>query len=207
MEPCYEIAFPLVGRTIPVNNGYYLYAAICTHLDDRLPPMIGVHSVGGFNDRDVITLDRFSMLRIRTPLNYVSLLSGLSGRELSLEGHRVMLGAFNVYGVSPMHSLYSRQTFFKDALTEGDFLRCTREAIDRLSIKATPVIPCISSGVHTGAPERRIVVIRGAKVVGFGLRMDDLSLQDSTTLLHQGLGGKRHMGCGIFSPVRDRNAR
>jgi CRISPR-associated protein Cas6 len=45
------------------------------------------------------------------------------------------------------------------------------------------------------------VHIKGKKILGFGLTLKNLSPEDSMKILTHGLGGRRHMGCGIFSPV------
>jgi hypothetical protein len=38
-------------------------------------------------------------------------------------------------------------------------------------------------------------------VVGFGLQVEGLKPTASQVLQEQGLGGRRHMGCGLFLPT------
>jgi CRISPR-associated protein Cas6 len=60
----------------------------------------------------------------------------------------------------------------------------------------------------TGRPHvgrRRVINIAGKKVVGFALDVSELSPESSLKLQEQGLGGRRHMGCGLFLPTRLRS--
>jgi CRISPR-associated protein Cas6 len=54
---------------------------------------------------------------------------------------------------------------------------------------------------------RRIVTIAGKKVVGFALDLSGLAPDASLLLQEKGLGGRRHMGCGLFLPTRAEVAR
>jgi CRISPR-associated protein Cas6 len=50
-----------------------------------------------------------------------------------------------------------------------------------------------------GNPCRKVIKIKTYSVVGFSLVVTDLSDEDSLKLQIFGLGGKHHMGCGIFT--------
>ena len=63
------------------------------------------------------------------------------------------------------------------------------------------------SGCALRVGRRRIVTIAGARVVGFALDLSRLSEAASLTLQEQGLGGRRHMGCGLFLPTPTSRAR
>lgn len=202
-EPCLEMSFALVGHSVPANNGYFFYSPICTLLDSRLPPGVGIRSVGGLCLQGVVYLNRDSTLRIRTDSGSIPLLAGLAGQELSVNGHKVCLGSFSIKAVPPAASLYSRQVVYNDALDADTFLARARDGLDRLGIEgATPFVPFNTFGACPGTLQRRVISIRGKNIVGFALQVDHLSARDSATLLCAGLGGKRHMGCGIFSPTR-----
>jgi len=47
---------------------------------------------------------------------------------------------------------------------------------------------------------RRTVRIHDREVVGFALRVQDLTAEESLHLQEHGLGGRRLFGCGIFVP-------
>ena len=46
--------------------------------------------------------------------------------------------------------------------------------------------------------ERRTVRVKDKQVVGFELALLELDGEDSLRVQEHGLGGRRHMGCGIF---------
>ena len=202
-QPITEMSFNIVGTRLPIDNGYPLYASLCTTLDKRLPPDVGMHSVGGINDGKTVFLDRNSKLRFRTNLSNLPFLSQFTGKSLSVEGYKIRLGTFNIYQIQPSPTLYSRLTTFSKVMDESSFLQHVHATLDFLQVKADPILPCNLQGDFVGSTQRRIVTIKNNKIVGFGLKLDNLSDEDSMKIIHTGLGGRRHMGCGIFSPVRD----
>jgi CRISPR-associated protein Cas6 len=57
------------------------------------------------------------------------------------------------------------------------------------------------SARSVGEPIRRTLGIHGKQIVGFAVRVDGLSSEDSLTLQARGLGGRRRFGCGAFVPA------
>jgi CRISPR-associated protein Cas6 len=54
--------------------------------------------------------------------------------------------------------------------------------------------------------KRRTIRIKDKEVVGYEVLIERLSASESLILQGTGLGGRRHMGCGLFSPVMERGA-
>ncbi len=50
---------------------------------------------------------------------------------------------------------------------------------------------------------RRSLQIKGKKVVGYSVVVENLSAEDSLKLQWHGLGGRQHFGCGWFYPVKE----
>jgi CRISPR-associated protein Cas6 len=50
--------------------------------------------------------------------------------------------------------------------------------------------------------QRRQLQVKGQRLIGFKVRVDGLSQDQSLAVQAAGLGGKRAMGCGIFVPKR-----
>jgi Cas6 Crispr len=48
----------------------------------------------------------------------------------------------------------------------------------------------------------RVVRIKDKTVVGYGVRVAGLNVEESLRLQEHGLGGRRKLGCGVFVPVR-----
>ena len=46
---------------------------------------------------------------------------------------------------------------------------------------------------------RRVLRVKGAVIVGFGIDIETEDLGASLLLQEQGIGGRRHFGCGLFT--------
>jgi len=125
------------------------------------------------------------------------MLLGLAGSTLELAGRKVVLGAPTVRALEPVPRLSARVVTFKNALDETAFRVAANRFIEELTGTACTL--------HIG--RRRIVTISGDKVVGFGLDLSELKPEASLMLQEKGLGGRRHMGCGLFLPVRTERRR
>lgn len=103
-----ELGFPILGRTLPKDNGYLLYAALSRHLSGHSPADVGIASVGGARlSEGSVALGPRAALRIRTASERIPELLGLAGSELDVGGHRVSL-AYLQYGAWRPHRIYSR---------------------------------------------------------------------------------------------------
>lgn len=199
-----ELAFPVLGRELPEDNGYELYAAVSRALNDHLPEEVAVSSIGGHRIGGWrVGIDRSARLRVRAPADRIGELLRLAGQLLDVGGHEIGLGVPEVRALTPAPSLAARLVTIK-GFTEPDvFLDAVGRQLAALGVSGTAEIPTVASGKRRGMPLRRVVRIKGASVVGFAVRVSGLNDQDSLTLQERGLGGRRHMGCGIFVPVRE----
>jgi CRISPR/Cas system CSM-associated protein Csm4 (group 5 of RAMP superfamily) len=48
--------------------------------------------------------------------------------------------------------------------------------------------------------------VKDKQIVGFEVTAVDVDATGSLRLQEHGIGGRRHMGCGVFVPVRERKA-
>lgn len=200
-----EASFPILGRSLPEDNGYAIYAALSAALGEHLPQDVAVASVGGRRrPGSAIALDRGSHLCVRLPADRIAVVLPLAGRYLDVEGHEIGLGIPSVRVLEPAETLQSRLVTIKGYTEPGPFLGAVAVQLDSLGVRGTASIPPVPGGPHAGRPQRRVLRIKGRKIVGYALRVEGLSAPDAGLLLARGLGGRRHMGCGIFSPVRDR---
>jgi CRISPR-associated protein Cas6 len=51
---------------------------------------------------------------------------------------------------------------------------------------------------YAGQPSRRVLLVKGRKVVGYPLVVVGLEAGESLRLQEAGLGSRRRMGCGVF---------
>jgi CRISPR-associated protein Cas6 len=198
-----ELAFPVLGQTLPEDNGYALYAAVSRALDGHLPRDIAVASIGGPRFPDWrVGVTRASRLRIRTPADQIGGLLLLAGKYLDVGGHEIGLGIPEVRALTPAAELTARLVTIKGFTEPGTFMEAVARQLDVLGVSGRATIPVVPGGDHKGLPQRRVVRIKDRFVVGFAVQVAGLSEKDSLTLQTQGLGGRRHMGCGIFVPSR-----
>ena len=61
-------------------------------------------------------------------------------------------------------------------------------------------VPKRSPEGHGRDPSRRIVRVKGKRIVGYAMLATELTAEESIRLQERGLGGRRRMGCGVFVP-------
>lgn len=191
--PVVDLLFPAQASAVPLDHGYLLFSALAARLpalherrDIGIFPLRGESAVG-----HSLHLGR-GALRIRCPAESIPLFLGLSGHPLELAGQRVMLGTPTVRALEPVPRLRARVVTFKHSLDEETFRATAHRFIGELTGAAC--------SLQVG--RRRIVTVAGTQVVGFGLELAELKPEASLALQEKGLGGRRHMGCGLFLPTR-----
>ncbi len=197
-----ELSFPIVGHTLPEDNGYALFSAVSRAIGTHVPPDVAISAVAGPRAGcGKIELTKTSTLRIRTPTQRIAELLCLAGTELEIDGHKIRLAVPRVHALTLAASLYSRLVSIKGFTEPGPFLKAVGRQMALHGIKGRASIPMIQSGPRAGSPRRRVLRIKEVTIVGFALLVEELVAEDSAKLLIHGLGGRRHMGCGIFGPV------
>lgn len=201
--PMIDLAFVIVGRTIPLDHGYPLFSALC-----RVAPSlhgaqgIGVHPIRGRRaEPGVLHLTEQSRLRLRLPSEELAPSLALAGSELKIGGHLLRVGIPRVESLIPATSLASRLVTFRNALDPTRFEDRVREELSRMQIDAEPVLVPATIPPRTGQPIRRVLKIVDKRVVGYALRINGLTALDSIRLQEEGLGGRRRFGCGVFVPM------
>ncbi len=188
----FDMLFPVSGGPVPLDHGYVLFSALCA----RVPALHGCADLGVFTLRGeraaggLLHLGR-GTLRLRCSAELVPLLLPLTSAPLNVAGREVVLGSPVLRALEPAVSLRARLVTFKHALDAASFLRGVARSMQELSCEARPVLG-----------RRRVVCIQGRQVVGHALELHGLSGEDSLRVQARGLGGRRHMGCGLFLPPR-----
>jgi CRISPR-associated protein Cas6 len=214
--PVIDLAFRLLGKTIPADHGYALYGAVSRHVPwthDPAQEALGIHPINGLlAGNRLLHLTPSSHLTIRLDSDHVRQLLPLAGKELDLDGHKLRVGVPTTYTLKPAATLRSRLVTFKHRMEPESFLAKAQEELAKLSIKATPGLIRRSGAKSLEGREeltadrspfiRRTLRIRDKEVVGFAMEVSGLSADESLRLQESGLGGRRRFGCGIFVPVR-----
>lgn len=198
--PKINVQFPIVGKHLPADHGYFLYAAISRIMPNlHKAEWLAIELISGVPfDKGLIALPaRGAFLKMRLPADRFGEVISLAGKQIEIEGHKIRLGIPIARPIRPSPILYSRIVTFKNSLTVEKFLETAERELAKNEITAKPEIP-----KETHSRHRRIITIKDKKVVGFSLIARNLSDEDSLKLQNIGLGGRRAMGCGIFNPIR-----
>jgi CRISPR-associated protein Cas6 len=206
-----DLGFAIQGSTIAVDHGYALYAALC-----RVAPTLhkaawlGVHPLSGSRvDEGRLSLRKNARLFARLPAERIPDVLPLAGRMIEVAGARLALGAPNVSALIPASCLDARLVVLK--LTDAPHREnqdLGRETLDMAAFAeryAAELKRQLAVLDIPSAPElrgRRSITVGGKRVVGYSVRVDGLSADQSLALQTNGLGGKRRMGCGIFRATR-----
>ncbi|NVJ05027.1 type I-MYXAN CRISPR-associated protein Cas6/Cmx6 [Myxococcus sp. AM001] len=192
-----DLLFPVQGGPVPIDHAYPLFSS----LSRRVPGLHERKDVGVFNLRGTRMGRQWlrmegGTLRLRCGPEALADLLALAGSSLALAGQALRLGMPTVYPLlATPTTLSARIVTFKHAMDEATFQASTLRFMAALGCSGTPSVG-----------RRRMVSIAGNKVIGFALTVSGLSPESSLVLQERGLGGRRHMGCGLFLPPRLRVA-
>jgi CRISPR-associated protein Cas6 len=194
VQPFVDVAFPLQGTSIPLDHGYALFGAV-SRLIPRVhqEPTWGVHPVHGKQaGPGVLSLLRSSLLTLRVPTDAIGELLPLTGQTLDVAGSAVKVGTPRIFQLQPRPALRSRFVTIKKFMEPGPELDgAIRRQLTAMELRA-------SVTVDVGA--RRVQRVSNHTIVGFALALDGLSADESIRVQTTGLGGRRHMGAGLFLP-------
>lgn len=222
--PFIDLSLAIRGTSIPLDYGYALFGAI-----SRLVPQIhgdrriGVHPIRGLRrEPRRLTLVPQSRLRLRMPSEEISTYLALVGTGLDLDGSRLMVGfpqvirgpegrgraveAVRVESLRPAVEVWSRLVTLGQIREPAAFEESLRRQLSGLGVAAEPSFLPSTDPRGRGGPERRVLRIKGRKVVGFPIRVSGLTAEESLVVQTEGLGSRRRMGCGLFVPVPPRGA-
>lgn len=196
-----DLAFSLTGtNAIAADHGYALYGAI----SGLLPHVhsengIGVHPIRGrqIGSRQLMLMP-WSTLTLRLSDDKIASVLPLAGKALRVGDASVSVGVPTVQSLVLATALRSRLVVIKvanirpDSVTENQFADAVRRQISKLGIADV-------ASVTIG--KRRTLRVKKREIVGYELVVEGLTAEESVTLQEHGLGGKRHMGCGVFAAV------
>ncbi|MCI0487073.1 MAG: type I-MYXAN CRISPR-associated protein Cas6/Cmx6 [Blastocatellia bacterium] len=187
-----ELRFPVIGNALPSDHGYAMFSIISKLIPEAHgSDWLAVETIPGTTRGDGgLHLGPRARLKMRLPQDRVPLMLKLAGKRLDVSGYGVRLGVPQVFLLKPASSLYARCVTIKKFTEPEPFLDAVARKLDELGIKGEPDIG-----------PRRAFRVANHTIVGFGLKVHDLSDEGSIILQERGIGGRRHMGCGFFVPI------
>jgi CRISPR-associated protein Cas6 len=209
-----DVRFPVEGDKIPVDHGYQVFSAV-----SRIVPnlhgdsTVAVHPVSGslLGDRLQSIHKRSSFLTIRLPIDRVGQILVLAGKNLPIGPYSLRVGVPQTMALIPSPRLYSRLVVIKGFMGPVQFLAAVQRQLDSLNVKGKPLLveqPHVEEAnlnrkCGSRSPVlRRTIRIRDKEVVGFALRVEELTADESIIVQEAGIGGRRRFGCGVFIPDR-----
>jgi CRISPR-associated protein Cas6 len=192
-----DATFALRGRAIPIDHGYALFAALSRLLPAlHRQPDWSVHPVrGSYQGRGVLALTRHSRVKIRLPAAAIGEVVGLTGQTLDIGGDRCEVGVPVILPLIPAPSLKSRLVTVKNAATEEDAAHAVRRELGELTELGQP-----AGSIEVSIGPRRVLRVKGRSIYGYAVALSRLDAAGSIAVQRRGLGGRRHMGAGIFVP-------
>ncbi len=222
-----DLVFSARSETLSSDHSYDLYAAISRLIPRVHEPGVPIR-IGGIRGEPLgnglIRLDPDrARLRFRLPTDEIPTLLPLAGKSLEVGGHRLRLGVPQVEALTSAPTLYARMVVMKASSSLEDpmnkqsrdraktkryqdpaeFLEAVRRELTAMGIGAAPDLPKVEQGPHAGKPRRRVLMIKGKRIVGFSVLVTGLNAEESIRLQEAGLGGRSKMGCGFFVPVKE----
>lgn len=191
-ENCIDLAFKVTSQSpIGSDHGYQLFGAISRLLPQvHEPNGVAVLPISGqqIGDRK-IQLGNSSRLTIRVASSDIATWLPLAGKSLEVAGAKLQIGVPEIRSLIPTTALRSRLVTTKNCQDQPRFELELRRQMTALGVSEQAIF---SIG------KRRTIRIRDKEVVGYEVILEGLTADESLALQTTGLGGRRHMGCGVF---------
>ncbi len=161
----------------------------------------GIHPIRGRQlGGRTLQLTEYSRLVIRTDAEQISRFLPLAGKQLRLLDRTLHIGVPEVRSLVPAPALHSRLVTIKlpDAVAQP--IGAAADAFRAAVLRQLGDLG-VSTEARLSLGKRRTLRIKDKEVVGYEVLVEGLTAEESLTLQEQGLGGRRHMGCGVFVPL------
>jgi CRISPR-associated protein Cas6 len=202
-----DLCFNVVGQRLPTDHAYPLYSALC-----RLVPALHDGSLrfgllpisGRYVGEGQIQLEPGrSRFRLRLASESIGAVLPLAGKSLDILGHRVQVGVPEIHVLRPAPALYAGLVTFKSLLDAEPFLEMVRQRLAATGIGGEAVLPPARPGAPHDEYRRGVVRIHQRRLAGYAVLVRGLGEEASLRLQVEGLGQRRHLGCGFFLPAGD----
>lgn len=200
-----DVAFPVKGRRIAQDHGYHLYSALARHVPHlHQERSWAVHPVlGTRGSRGYLRLVSRSRVRLRVPNEQIGLVMPLAGQSLDIAGQRCRLGFPELHPLEPHSALRARLVVIRSSqrtCPATDDEKAFHASFHRQLGTYLQNESRLKNVDITLGP-RRVLRIKGIVIVGYAVMLSNLYDHESIRIQELGLGGRRHMGAGVFTPL------
>ena len=204
-----DVFFHVFGAETPTDHGYALFSSLSRILEtdgDRWlhgNPHVGLHTIRGMHlgngQRSIGPGARFGL---RLPSDLLPRSLKLAGKRLDLDGCRLRVGTSQTHALTPATMLHCRIATTKNGDDPARFDAEIARQAAALGISGKVFRSPAGVAQRDGRdPSRRIVRVKGKRIVGHAMLATGLTAKEAILLQERGLGGRRRMGCGMFVPV------
>ena len=191
-DPFVDLSFHISGpQPLWSDHGFSLYGAISRVLPQvHQPNDIGILPISGqqIGGRQM-QLTKTSRLTLRVPSTDIASWLGLAGKSLEIGGTKVQIGVPEIRGLIPATALRSRLVTTRNGQDQSRFEAELNRQMKELGVSDEVIVTIV---------KRRTVRVHEKEIVGYEVVLEGLSADESIAIQSAGLGGRRHMGCGIF---------
>jgi len=205
-ERVLDLAFTLRSRMLPVDHLHALNRALSPLLPELNEGLVGLHEIhlaasqNGWERPDPalgqhLVPSRRTRMRLRVPVELAdSVRRRLEGVTLDLDGYELTLGEAREKRLFSHSTLYARHMRMAagEAEDENRFLARLAETLETRGIQVKKALCGRTTEIAT--PEGPLITR--------SLMLADLSPADSLRLQEEGLDDPRHLGCGLFLPMK-----
>ena len=208
-----ELFFSVIGNRINNDHGYRLYSALKTKVLDKNPVIlqqnnfpfdVNISKISGKHYRYGTIITNKSRLKIRGPYDYLAELKKILNEQvISIGNTKIFIYEATIIPLSIETNLTSEMViikypFWQTINCEERFLASCKKQLSAININQKPVL---LENTWDSVRQKIMTVekdFQKTTYIGYGVKIDNLSNQESIDLKIQGIGGKRHMGCGWF---------
>ena len=195
-----DLSFKITCKQLPTTHAWELSQAlyeILPWLSDE--PEICIHQIHGATsgngwerpaDGELIHLSKRTRMNLRVPKVRVEETLVLTGQKIDIAGYELEIGAATEKLLNPLATLFSRYVVVPEGLDEDGFIQWVVNDLAERDIKPRKMLCGIEHTIHT----------QDEAIQTRSVMMADLDKQTSIALQERGIGGHRHLGCGIFLP-------
>lgn len=199
---------PLIGiEKIDYRYAHWLYGALCRiepafHTDDQI-------SIGPIEQavahEDGLELDHHSCFRLQMPLEKIGLAYRIAGKSAVLGDGKYRFGIPRPESLESSGALSSRFVTVKGKLAAEQVEEHVRAVLHQLN-RSEPGTESEDAMklLKVEMLRRRVIQVHQHRLVGFGVRLQNLSERMSLLVQSKPVWGRRRFGAGFFVPLKER---